>query len=83
MSSKDRGLYKKFNVTRTDGESRPGGKHDGCSYFVLDLTHDPFARDAALQYCESAELSGWEKLAMELRDEVARQPLIVKSEEQK
>lgn len=48
MGDKRRGLYEKFTVTRTDGTSAPGGKHDGCRYFVLDVTHDPFA-DAALQ----------------------------------
>ena len=37
------GLYQKFVVTRTDGQSDPGQKHYGCSYFVLDLDHDPAA----------------------------------------
>lgn len=44
------GLYRKFNVTRTDGTDRPGGKHHGCEYFVLDLTHDPFAVHAIASY---------------------------------
>lgn len=46
----DRGLYEKFTVARTDGSSDVGGKHEGCRYFVLDLTHDPFALSAALTY---------------------------------
>lgn len=46
------GLYNKFNVTRTDG---PGGKHDGCRYFVLDLNHDPFARAALIAYADACE----------------------------
>jgi hypothetical protein len=44
------GLYHKYEVRRTDGTDQPGGRHDGCEYFVLDLTHDPAARDAALAY---------------------------------
>lgn len=43
-----RGLYGKFDVTRTDGRSAPGEKHSGCQYFVLDLDHDEHA-DAALR----------------------------------
>lgn len=42
------GLFHKFNVTRTDGSDKPGGKHYGCEYFVLDVDHDPHAK-AALQ----------------------------------
>lgn len=48
MGDKARGLYDKFIVTRTDGTSEPGRKHDACQYFVLDATHDAFA-DVALQ----------------------------------
>jgi hypothetical protein len=44
------GVYHKFNVTRTDGSSEPGGKHQGCDYFVLDLTHDKFALPALRTY---------------------------------
>lgn len=47
------GLYNKFTVTRTDGASEPGGKHDGCDYFVLDLTHDPHAIPALKAYADS------------------------------
>lgn len=53
MSDKTRGIYHKFNVTRTDGSSAPGGKHDGCRYFVLDLSHDPHAIPALRAYAES------------------------------
>ena len=34
MGDTARGLYDKFIVTRTDGTSEPGKKHDGCRYFV-------------------------------------------------
>ena len=50
MGDKTRGLYGKFNVRRNDGTDAPGGKHDGCDYFVLDLTHDPFALPAIRAY---------------------------------
>ena len=44
------GLGQKYVVTRIDGRDTPGEKHDGCQYFVLDLTHDIAAREAAMQY---------------------------------
>ena len=44
---RERGLYEKFAVERTDGKSKIGEKHEGCEYFVLDLTHDPHAGGAA------------------------------------
>ena len=52
---KGRGLYQKFRVERTDGSSAPGGRHDGCRYFVLDLDHDPFAKDALKAYAGACE----------------------------
>lgn len=42
-SDTNKGLYQKFRVERTDGSSAPGGKHEHCRYFVLDLDHDPHA----------------------------------------
>lgn len=53
MGDKTRGLYEKFEVYRTDGEHLPGGKHEGCQYFVLDVTHDPFAIPALREYADS------------------------------
>lgn len=50
-----RGLYEKFRVTRLDGTDGPGGKHEGCRYFVLDLTHDPFAFPAIRAYARACE----------------------------
>ncbi len=50
---KQQGLYNKFVVHRTDGKSAPGQKHDGCSYLVLDLDHDKFARPAVIAYAEA------------------------------
>lgn len=50
MADQERGLYRKFDIKRTDGSSEPGGKHHGCAYFVLDLTHDEFAIPALRAY---------------------------------
>ena len=49
------GLYEKFRVERTDGASAPGGKHENCEYFVLDLTHDPYAAPALVAYATAAQ----------------------------
>ena len=47
------GLYSKYSVNRNDGESEPGGKHENCSYYVLDLEHDPFALHALRAYAKA------------------------------
>lgn len=44
------GLGQRYTVRRVDGRDGPGEKHDGCDYFVLDLTHDEMARQAFLHY---------------------------------
>lgn len=50
---KTKGLYRKFTVERTDGSSGPGGKHEHCHYYVLDLDHDPHAPAAIRAYADS------------------------------
>ncbi len=55
MGDKTKGLYEKFTVTRTDGKSGPGAKHEGCKYFVLDLIHDKHAVAAIYAYAESCK----------------------------
>ena len=47
------GIYKKYNIDRTDGSSEPGKKHHKCIYFVLDLEHDPYALPAILAYAQA------------------------------
>lgn len=47
---RDGPIYHKFDVTRTDRKDEPHKKHYKCDYFVLDLTHDPFALDALWAY---------------------------------
>lgn len=49
-SNQEQGLYQKFNVRRRDGSDTIGGKHEGCDYFVLDLTHDAFALETVWYY---------------------------------
>jgi len=53
MGDKSRGIYGKFNVSRVDGSDNQGGKHDGCEYFVLDATHDPYATPALRAYADA------------------------------
>ncbi len=53
IDKKTTGIYHKFNVTRTDGQSEPGQKHYGCDYFVLDFDHDPHAMPALRAYAAS------------------------------
>jgi len=53
MTDKTKGMYHKFVVKRTDGSSEPGGKHEGCAYFVLDLDHDKFAIPALRAYADA------------------------------
>ena len=65
MDKRTTGLYSKFLVTRTDGKSEPGQKHEGCEYFVLDLDHDPHAY-AALRAYRSSCRREYPKLAEDL-----------------
>ncbi len=65
MDKKATGLYDKFIVTRTDGQSATGQKHSGCEYFVLDLDHDPHARLALHAYADSCR-HDYPKLAEDL-----------------
>lgn len=73
MGDPNRGIYHKFNVTRTDGSSEPGGKHEHCSYFVLDVFHDPHARAALKAYADSCR-SEYPLLAADLDGIAATYP---------
>lgn len=53
MDDMNKGLYQKYLLMRTDGSTAPGGKHHECKFFVLDLTHDPFAIPAIMAYAEA------------------------------
>ncbi len=71
MPDSERGLYKKFEVTRTDGSSAPGEKHEGCDYFVLDIDHDPFALTALIAYAKAVKLA-YPLLAADLEARIAK-----------
>jgi hypothetical protein len=49
------GYYEKYDARRLDGRDGPGGKHERCRLFVLDLDHDPCALPAALAYATACE----------------------------
>lgn len=70
MTDKERGLYGKFYVERTDGSSAPGGKHHDCEYFCLDLHHDKHAVSALRAYVLSCRKE-YPALADDLLDKVA------------
>lgn len=55
--AEEQGVFRKFNVQRTDGSSEPGGKHHGCEYFVLDVGHDRHAKAALNAYVLSCQPS--------------------------
>jgi len=63
----NRGLYRKFQVTRYD----PANKHAHCFYFVLDVDHDVLAIPAMEAYIVAADEAGYKHLAADLRGVVA------------
>lgn len=67
MGNLKRGVYKKFVVRRTDGRDKPGQKHHGCEYFVLDVYHDKFAIPALGAYAKAC-FKEYPILAAHLRD---------------
>lgn len=72
MGDRTKGLIEKFHVERTDGKSAPGQKHDGCEYFVLDITHDPHALPALAAYAASCR-ADYPLLASDLDAIIARE----------
>lgn len=49
--SKDGPLFKKYSIMRTDAmDLIEGDKHFKCSLFVLDVSHDKYAREALAYY---------------------------------
>ena len=67
MNDKTTGLYQKYLVKRTGGKSGMVEKHDGCEYFVLDLTHDKHAIKALISYANSCRVE-YPELAKDLRE---------------
>lgn len=66
MGDRNRGIYEKYRVDRTDHQDMFGKKHYGCEYFVLDMTHDPHAVPALLAYAKACRTDGYAKLADDL-----------------
>jgi hypothetical protein len=64
--SKDEGLHAKYEVRRTDGRDGPGGPHEECFLFILDVDHDPLAVPALRTYAEAARKAGYHALADDL-----------------
>lgn len=73
MSEEQRGLYRKYRVTRTDGSSESGGKHERCAYFVLDLEHDEFAAAALKAYAKACQET-YPDLAADIERIIATKP---------
>lgn len=76
---RERGLFRKYDVERTDGSSAPGEKHHACEYFVLDLSHDPFAPAALRAYAEACAQE-YPALAADLRTIATVAPVPAKVE---
>jgi hypothetical protein len=64
MSDKDRGLYKKYTVLRTE-TGRTVDQMDEVTdqVFVLNIDTDPIARKVLAQYAVEARHAGHQKLA--------------------
>jgi len=65
LDQASRGIYDKYHVTRTDGQSAPGQKHEHDKYFVLELS-DKHALRAMNAYAKSCE-DEYPVLAADLR----------------
>lgn len=72
MDDTKRGLYGKYKIERLDGSSGPGGKHEKCMYYVLDLEHDKHAKAAIRAYADSCARE-YPELAKDLRELVKPQ----------
>lgn len=68
------GWINKFTVIRNDGKSEPGQKHEGCEYFVLDLSHDPFAAPALRSYAAACKKT-YPHLAADIMEKVNNEDL--------
>ncbi len=71
-SNKDKGLYPKYQVHRTDGRDEDGGDRANARYFVLDYVNDPAAREALRTYSSFALAQGFEQLYDDLQDALER-----------
>lgn len=51
-------IFRKFNVSRTDGRDAPGGDREDARYFVVDVTNDPAAPHVLHVYATHLRLNG-------------------------
>jgi len=58
------GLYTKYQVERLHDTK---GKHKNCYFFVLDTTHDVYAKEALTTYARACEVE-YPQLAEDLWD---------------
>jgi len=71
--AEQQGIFEKFTLRRNDGSDAPGGKHHGCSYFVLDLDHDQHAAAAMRAYAASCHATH-PQLAVDIEARFPAQP---------
>lgn len=71
--AEQQGVFRKFEVRRVDGSDKPGDKHHGCEYFVLDVNHDPCAGAALAAYATAVEATH-PVLAADMRSRYQLQP---------
>jgi hypothetical protein len=57
------GLFTKYRVEHNND---PAGRHDRCFFFVLDVTHDPIAREVLADYANKAAAAGKVNLAADI-----------------
>lgn len=69
------GLFHKFLVKRLDGKDQPGAKHEGCDYFVIDVTHDEYAKEALRAYAAACEQK-YPGLSAGMRERYGLDPLL-------
>lgn len=64
------GLFPKYHVRRLDGRDAPGGDREDArrGYFVLDIVHDPIARQAYALYASLAAQKGYPALAADMSE---------------
>ena len=74
MNAREKGIFHKFNVTRTDGRDAPGEKHEGDQYFVLNITTDPYAIPALAAYAEACR-SEYAVLASDIQNMIGSKVL--------
>jgi hypothetical protein len=66
LTKREMGIYDKYFVMRGDLQDMRGGRHFGCKHFVIDIIHDPFAKETLLRYAELCE-SEYPNLARDIR----------------